>query len=461
MIKFNKNIFFPIVVFALSGAFITGCEDDDNTGYSTLKPASPTITLAKSFADKVTLVEQDSTFEYTLTLSEPQLVDIQVNVAQIGGTASSDDYSMTEALYFAAGATSAKGKIKIVADALIEDTETLMIQVGDNQTANATFTPVTLEFEIANEISDDLDINLSWDTDVATAIGLDLSPTEAVDMRLLITDMDGNIIDGADGASFESYTLAAADYPDGDYIVAADIYATINAGDFNAVLTIDLGLSFDQIGKINGDSYDFEAVMTNENPCDSYRTNLGVITKTGNTYTFTKEVSFSWSADLEALTGNWSGDDAGYDSEVVTTFADSKLFINGLSVGWMGDFWGESVVSKDSVAVTFIWNELGAISIAEQPYMTTSYMDGETEVLSDYNIKATGIMSTCGAAPVLKLQYEILYTADGFNVTEWLYEKGYTDAPYLEASISLSAEQAKKMKVSNKMLKTLLEKPKH
>ncbi|MBK7131714.1 MAG: hypothetical protein IPH69_02515 [Bacteroidales bacterium] len=82
--------------------------------------------------------------------------------------------------------------------------------------------------------------------------------------------------------------------------------------------------------------------MTNQFVCSSYRVYLGYVTKTGTSYTFTKEVS----KPVSVYSGVWYGvdkADVDYDSEV-ETYQGCSLQIKGLVNGWMTEFWGEVIV---------------------------------------------------------------------------------------------------------------------
>ncbi|MEZ4907647.1 MAG: hypothetical protein R2771_08445 [Saprospiraceae bacterium] len=142
------------------------------------------------------------------------------------------------------GSTTAGFDIEVFNDNLKEDTETFTLQIGDNTTANAEFTPVDVEFTILNYTEGDLMIDMSWYTDALGVLGIDLSPTDAVDMILNVFK-DGELVYQADGSSYESIVLPA-DAADGTYKVAASIYSSVNAGDFNEILPIDIELVFNQ-----------------------------------------------------------------------------------------------------------------------------------------------------------------------------------------------------------------------
>ncbi|HCC30650.1 MAG TPA: hypothetical protein DEQ03_11450 [Marinilabiliales bacterium] len=451
-----KKLYFPIVMAALVSSLIISCEKDDNTGAGTLTPATPTISVTPNFTSPESLVENDSVFEYTVTMSVAQLVDVKLNVAQVDGTASADDYEMSSEIYFFAGATTAKGKIKILSDELIEDTENLIIQIGDNETANATFAPITYEFTISNLTGDDLAVHMSWTTDAADAIGLDLDPTEAVDMRLLVIHAD-TVYAVADGSSFEDITGFDA-APDGTYTIATDIYATVNAGDFNAPITIDINLEFNQIGVVNGETLAFPAVMTNEYACESYRIELATITKNGDTYTFEKSLVVPGNS----ITGVWQGidvdDESGYHDyeSQVETILGCVFEIRGLGYSWMTDFWGETIIDAGTVEL-LIDETAETVTIEEQYYLTTTYKD---VVQDPYTITGTGTYDDSGDYPTMTIEYELTNNATGW--ANWCYENEYLSTPLFVAHLTLDPAGLKSAGIKTVVInKKPLVKPSH
>ena len=112
------------------------CDQEDNTGLSTIVPTNPSLSITTSVSS-LSLIEDDSSYGFTVTISETQLVDIKLSVSQIGGDATmGEDFSVSGSLIIPAGSTSASGSITILSDELMEETETVKIQIGDNTTAN-------------------------------------------------------------------------------------------------------------------------------------------------------------------------------------------------------------------------------------------------------------------------------------------------------------------------------------
>ena len=172
-----------LLLFALSLAIVS-CETDDQTGESQLTVTNPTISINLDFMNPSIVLEDDTVYEYTVSLSETQIVDTRLHVSQVGGTANGDDYEMSGLVVIPAGYLSGTGTIKILADELAEDVETLTIQIGDIQTANASMNPITVSFTISNATSDDLVIGMSWAISEFTTdnSGDEISATDLADM---------------------------------------------------------------------------------------------------------------------------------------------------------------------------------------------------------------------------------------------------------------------------------------
>jgi len=419
---------------------LVGCEEEDYTGYSTLKPTNPTVSV--SGPASVSVAEMDTSIFFDVALSEAQVVDVIIYVTQLDGDATEgEDFTILNdggVLTIPAGATTGKAGVKIIVDAEAEETESFTVQIGDNRTGNATVTPFTATFSIGNASADDLVVDLTWTTDAADAIGIDLDPDEVVDLRFLITDAEGNIVDGEDGASFETYSGFPA-LPDGTYTLATDIYSTINAGDFDAPITLSLGLEFNQTGVINGQALSFPEVMTNEFNCDFHRVNLATVVKAGANYTITKNVEVLWvGATVDLLAGIWSGDDFGDPVQFETVVDGDGLTMSvGLGLNWMIGFWGEDVI--DSVELSCdVDLTSGIITIPEQ-YCFTTMFEGEEQL--PYNIVGEGVVNFCNNTVV----FEYTFIQDGWDAVAWCLENGYMDSDKIVAEVSLDAEAGKKI----------------
>jgi hypothetical protein len=262
-----------------------------------------------------------------------------------------------------------------------------------------------------------LKVKMTWTTDVKEAIGLDVPPEEAANLRLKILDHDQAVVKIVNTSAFEEYAFLAS-MPDGKYYIVTDLASTINAGDFNAPLNISIDLSFSQKG-ILSETIPYVNIMTNDFTCDSYYTVLASVTKTGSTYSVESIGKAEWYVDPVSLVGTWDAiDQYEFVDNVEATFTDGKLYIYGLGVDMIENWWGEPVIASNPVPVIFDFTQLGAISIDDQYYFTTTY-GGDPY---DYNIVGTGKVSLCGATPVITITYDIKYSADGWSIGDYLGE---------------------------------------
>lgn len=325
-IKMNINfIKKTLLLFALSLAIVS-CDHDDQTGDSQLTPTNPSVNITLDFLSPAVVPEDDSEYEFMITLSNTNVVDTKIYVEQIGGTADDHDYEVTHLIVIPAGYTTGSGTLKILADEDIEDNETLMLQIGDQRTTNSQMTPQTIDFVIQNVTSDDLVLDLSWAVDAPVYdadSGDEIGATTLADLRLLITDVDGNILDGADGGSFETYVFSGLNADD-TYQARADFYS---AEDYERML--DLTLEFNQTGKINHLANTFESALDMQATCPANVYTMASFTKMGGDY------EIEWIGEGSAVDpeGTWTlemndswGD--GWDGAYLT------MTVNGVSTDY-------------------------------------------------------------------------------------------------------------------------------
>jgi hypothetical protein len=133
---------------------------------------------------------------------------------------------------------------------------------------------------------------------------------------------------------------------------------------------------------------------------------------------------------IDDLIGSWSGDDAGYTSVIVTTKVGSDLKAQGMGVGFIEDFWGESVVTLGTFKITI--NIDGTLDIPRQYVFTTLY-GGDNY---DYEIKGSGTWANCGVSPTFIITYDIYYPGDANGLAK-TYASYLGNIPYLTADIAL------------------------
>lgn len=147
------------IALLLSSTLFVSCDDSgDATGYSNLivnENVLGTINLASPLTNSQTVREGDqAVFNYTITLDNPQPVDIHVSVLQIAGDADDHDFEHDHEIIIPAYATSASGEIKILNDDEDEDNETFTLRISNTNTSNATITSQELSFTIIDCYSD-------------------------------------------------------------------------------------------------------------------------------------------------------------------------------------------------------------------------------------------------------------------------------------------------------------------
>lgn len=425
------------IALVLSAFMLTiACNEDDADGDSVSNPSSPSLTVTLDFANSQTLIEQEVEYGFTVSLSTPQLVDVVVYLSQTGGTATEgDDFTFPHSLRIPAGSTSLSSVIAIHADELIEDTETATIQITSGAEANvSSINGQTVSFSIQNLVEGDLAIGMDW---AATGFqfpdGSAFSPYELADLRLLLSLGPNNtdVIGGSDGGSAELYTLDGT-FPDGEYYIVADFYAA-----YDEVFDIDVTLTFDQVGTINGQTHSFDAALNSANTCAASFFILAKVTKTGESYAI-EEIG-EWSgdsprSDLADYVGTWSGPGSwseifGYTTEIVTTLdANGDLWMTGIGKQWFEGWWGEVIITEEPLLVSVDLCSDNFV-IEDQDYVTSEW-NGSPQ--PPYAMSATGTISMVGGVPTIVInpiwdQSGSIY--DGTNFGGPLFLETITLAP--------------------------------
>ena len=411
-----KNKFLKIALVMSAIILTTACTEDDATGDATNAPSSPSLTVALDFEGEQSLVEAETTYGFTVSISEAQITNVRVHLSQTGGDATKgDDFDFPSTVTIAAGTTSISDVFTIHADEILEDTETATIQITDGTEANLnSISGTSVTFSIMNHSEDDLAIGLSWaaSSAVTNNYGEAIEATDLADMRLLITDVPyTGILTEEDGSGFETLNFLGT-YPDGEYYIVADFYSANEIA-----IDLDLEITLDQVGVINGATHSFPAAVNTTDACADLHYILAKVTKAGQDYTLEK-VGEKSAMDLENYVGTWSGEDMWGDTEVTTTLdADGNLEITGVGVVFMTDGWSETILEQEKVLMD-VDKTTGSFTIEEQLYMKTEY-DGAVQPL--YYLSGTGTIDPC--TNTMDLVYDFVQA--GTSYTDWLAQYDY------------------------------------
>ncbi|WP_392346225.1 Calx-beta domain-containing protein [uncultured Polaribacter sp.] len=423
-----KNKFIKISFSFLALLLMFSCEsNDDYTGDSVVNATNPSLTVSLGFSNTETLIEKEASYAFTVSISEAQIADVIVNLVQTAGTATAgSDFSMPSSVTILKGTMSTTSEITIHSDELVEETETVTIQIGLGNESNVnSVASETVTFNIANLTDGDLVVGMDWNASstVTDNYGKEIGAYDLGDLRLLLTD-GTNILDGADGAVAETYTLVA-NAPDGVYYIVADFY---DAMDIPADL--DITLTFDQVGTMNNVTSTFpSAINTNFNCANNFVT-LTKITKVGTNYTLS-DVGVN---NIDSQAVSWGGIDTydyyapdGWDSKITTGVDCGGKLIKGLNAEWMVNVWGESIESEALVYYTV--DASGTITIPLQELFTTSWNGAPY----DYQVSGTGTYDDSGDVPVIHLEY--ILQQDGWDVGDYWAGAGGMDTPYFVADL--------------------------
>ncbi|WP_142783904.1 hypothetical protein [Changchengzhania lutea] len=310
-----------ILTLFLFGCDVQEAKQDSSPIGSTEGYSIPSFTLT---SEGSTNEGDETVYTYTVTLDKPITKNVNLAFEILDGTTATEheDFDFVSGTLRAYETTTTL-QIIIYNDDEVEDTEILNVTVvpGPDLETAYILNPISvypeLSITIDNFTSGDLNIGMEWDADN----GSGASPTELADLILLITDAVSpytTVIGSADGGSFETYTMTS-DTPDGDYFVIADVYA-LDDSDFD----MDITVTFDQGGVVQGAAIEFPAAMNSRILCDEYVV-LAKVTKSGETY--------SWTSENATLTNEPANDSAapyiGTSTVLLDAWAD---YANGASV---------------------------------------------------------------------------------------------------------------------------------
>src|SRR5665647_1464007 len=378
----RKNIILAILPIILAIFALQSCTKEDSTTFTIHNAFTQPATTSPVVRPDGTVLFTGSTVNLTWTSESKDNNTVSWNV-----------YFGTDAspVLFQSGLTAQTIAVP-VEDGVTYNWKVEIVDANKVKTSSEVYT-----FTAINGTNPDINIDLTVSTDVMTAIGLDKTADQVVDLRFLVLKKSDMSIVATidDGAANESYSDFGT-LPDGDYVLGVDIYSTINAGNFNKVLTLSLSLQFDQLGMIN-QKLDFPNVMTNINPCKLFRTYLANVKKAGAVYTITSAVSY-----FAPPVATWKGTDDAYPSEVTTSLNCSGTTMTGLGVGWMLDYWGEIITSGGTLLYTVSGT---TITIPLQKYCMTTYKGAAQP---QYSISGTGTIDNSGATPVWTIKYDFI-----------------------------------------------------
>lgn len=360
------------------------CDNEEYKNDSTLSPSNPSVNIEIANSN-VTLLEQDSTFQFQITLSTPQIVDVAVYVTAIDGTATEgEDFTLEGEVIIPANQTTGTAVVKINGDVISEDTETLVVQIGDDRTANAQISPKTVTFTINNVSETDLPLELSWAADYYDATGELVPATDVADMIFYVTDLAGNVELTENGTGFEEIVVTEA-LPDGEYLIKAGIKEAIDPGGLGNPPILDLSLKYSQVGQIDATTITLPGAFDTKLVCAGNLYTLAKIVKSGSSYTITP-VAEAASVDVSAFVGAYDCEEPGYGVYTVNFAAGDQpgVIVND-------NFW------DSGVSIEYVLDVCGTVTIPNQSFTagatytvtgSGTYNTATGEIVVDYVVKS-------------------------------------------------------------------------
>ena len=363
-----KNKFLKISFSFLAFLLMFSCsENDDYTNDSVVNATSPNLAVSLGFTNATTLIEQEASYPFSVSITEAQIVDVVVKLKQTDGTATAgEDFSMPNSVTIKKGSLSASGVITIHADELAEETETVNIQIGlGNESNVSSVASETVTFEIANLTDGDLVANMSWasSTTVTDNSGKEVDAYDYADLRLLLTNVPyTQVLASEDGAADETYTLTG-DAPDGEYYLVADIFSSMDG----IIRDLDITLTFNQVGTINDQKHTFTKGLSTEFTCANNYLIMAKVTKIGTGYTLEKIAENSAAPSITGtydVVSNGESTDSGPVNNPLVDFASTVVITdNGdgtytFSDGWAGVYvewfsiYGYTFLEEQTITLT-------------------------------------------------------------------------------------------------------------
>ena len=235
----NKFLRFLGVAAILSLSVSCDKEEDVDSIVQVHKP-NMTISVAS-----VTNAVEGDIVPFTLTFDEPVGRDFNLYILRLNGSTASDLDSSVSELYpntayqqvvaIPAGTTTFIGGIEIELDDLKEDTEQLLLTIGDTRTYDVNFTPVDITINIDNVVSEELKLDFHFNRTFSGSNGFSSSLCEIeselsatnYDIDFIVYDSMGNDLGIGDAQTAnceESLTMNINDYADGIYDITAYLY---------------------------------------------------------------------------------------------------------------------------------------------------------------------------------------------------------------------------------------------
>ena len=288
-----KNTLYNTALALCSLVFMLACSEDEYTGDSTMKVVSPSLNVQLDFTNNQSLIEEEVEYGFTVSISEPQIVNVIVYLNQISGTATNgEDFTIPESVTIPIGSTSTYGVIKIHGDDLAEETETAVIQIATGNESNVSpITGSTVSFSIMNYTEGDIVIDMSWTSprDYTDVLGNPVSDEAIVDLILTVNDVNipttinHTFTNSATG--FETFVFQET-FPDGAFYLTASFFDVedYTLEEFDGYYTdLDVSLTFNQPGKINDLVVTIPAAL-NTAFADCQSTIIAKITKSGSNF---------------------------------------------------------------------------------------------------------------------------------------------------------------------------------
>ncbi|MBK6263464.1 hypothetical protein JKA74_00340 [Marivirga sp. S37H4] len=204
--KLINKFKYALSILGASSLILMSCEQDELTGLSPLKATNPGVSISPD-PGSFSMIEQDTTIEVTITLSEAQIVDVPFYFTHTSEEGVDGEDFEVQSVVVEKGSTEGVGYITLIGSATPQGKRSISIAIGDNQVANTNYTPQTFTWDVI-----DYDASITWaDCDTDIDLYLVTSGT-AIDGSFTVDCVEPVNLEGLPNGEYELY----AEYWAGD-----------------------------------------------------------------------------------------------------------------------------------------------------------------------------------------------------------------------------------------------------
>ena len=219
MNRLTRNIFFALIA---SGVMFTSCKNDDTERSVITSFEKFTFT---ELPEAIEVPEEDNDYDFTFKFDERQLMNVNVGISVNANSTATEgvDFDLsTHSIAIGAFGQEGSFSITVYGDFEPEEDETVILDLYSEDLHGLPLPAETLVMTIKNSVG--VIIELDWDG-LFDYAGNTYDLCSNVDIDFYLTDADGNVVDGYQGATGACPEYSYMDgIADGEYDIMANLY---------------------------------------------------------------------------------------------------------------------------------------------------------------------------------------------------------------------------------------------